>query len=53
MIPRPASDARDLPVGPAVVPHRKNAAEWVMWLAAAPLVLLLCAASFATSRLRG
>jgi hypothetical protein len=53
MSARPATDAHNLPVGPAVVPHRKNAAEWVMWLAAAPVVLLLRAITFATSRLRG
>ena len=30
--PPTISGARDLPVGPATVPHRKNAAEWVMWV---------------------
>ena len=49
---RPA-DAERFPVGPRVMPHRKNAAEWVMWVAAAPIVLLLRAFSFAASRLRG
>ena len=38
MTPGTTTDARELPVGPAVVPHRKNAAEWVMWLALLPLV---------------
>ena len=33
--------------------HRNNAAEWAMWLAVAPLVLLLRLMSFASSRLRG
>jgi hypothetical protein len=33
--------------------HRNNAAEWVMWLAVAPFVLLLRVISFASSRLRG
>lgn len=53
MTPGRTTDARDLPVGPAVVPHRKNAAERLMWLAAAPLGLLLRAVFFASSRLRG
>ena len=53
MTPRPTTEVRDLPVGPAVVPHRKNAAEWLMWFAVAPLVILLRAASVAASRLRG
>lgn len=33
--------------------HRNNAAEWVMWLGVAPVVLLLRAVSFAASRRRG
>ena len=33
-----AGHAERYPVGPAVVPHRKNAAEWVMWIALRPLV---------------
>ena len=40
MTPRPMIGARDLPVGPAVVPHRKNAAEWVMWLVIWPVAWL-------------
>ncbi len=33
--------------------HRNNAAEWVMWMSVAPLVLLLRVISFASSRHRG
>ena len=29
------------PPGPAVVPHRKNAAEWVMWAALWPVAWAL------------
>ncbi|HZK80625.1 MAG TPA: hypothetical protein VFC46_06145 [Humisphaera sp.] len=25
------------PAGPAVVPHRKNAAEWMMWIVVMPV----------------
>jgi hypothetical protein len=40
---------------PPNIPHRKNAAEWLMWLALYPVALLirLFAAVFAPSRLRG
>jgi hypothetical protein len=37
------------------IPHRKNAAEWLMWLTLYPVALLirLFAFFFAPSRLRG
>jgi len=28
------------PIGPEVIPHRKNAAEWAMYAACVPLVLV-------------
>lgn len=31
-----AESRQRYPTGPAVVPHRKNAAEWIMWCAIAP-----------------
>jgi hypothetical protein len=34
----PDPRARAAPRDPYHVPHRKNAAEWVMWLALRPLV---------------
>ena len=30
-------ERQQYPCGPAVVPHRKNAAEWVMWAALWPV----------------
>ena len=33
----PAPLRQDLRPGPPVVPHRKNAAEWVMWAALWPV----------------
>jgi hypothetical protein len=39
--PPTATDGRDLPLGPAVVPHRKNAAEWVMWVVLWPVAWVM------------
>ena len=39
--PQHAAGRRDFPPGPAVVPHRKNAAEWVMWAALWPVAWVL------------
>ena len=33
-----ATAAADAPADPYHIPHRKNAAEWVMWVALRPLV---------------
>jgi hypothetical protein len=35
--PQRTPKEREYPPGPAVVPHRKNAAEWVMWAALWPV----------------
>ncbi len=29
-----------IPLGPSVIPHRKNAAEWVLWAVLRPVVWL-------------
>ncbi len=38
--PVSARGAERYPVGPPVVPHRKNAAEWVMWVVLWPVALV-------------
>jgi hypothetical protein len=35
--PQRTPEGHEYPPGPAVVPHRKNAAEWVMWAALWPV----------------
>ena len=41
MRPVSPSGPQQYPVGPPVMPHRKNAAEWVMWAALRPVAWLV------------